>query len=159
MDFDLEMEQAKYIYDMKISRLSKVSEEKVETDLSDMYDQLPKLIKLTNDDEAILNKLIEEFTIMKDKYGDERRTAIELEDEIELIDLVKDEELVVTITSDQNIKSVSSSEYNKQKSVSFRHSFLYFSTTFFFSCCLTWFEIKVWKEGIHYSTIERRAQP
>ena len=44
---------------MKISRLSKVSEEKVETDLSDMYDQLPKLIKLTNDDEAILNKLIE----------------------------------------------------------------------------------------------------
>ena len=114
-EFDLEMEQAKYIYDMKISRLSKVSEEKVETDLSDMYDQLPKLIKLTNDDEAILNKLIEEFTIMKDKYGDERRTAIELEDEIELIDLVKDEELVVTITSDQNIKSVSSSEYNKQK--------------------------------------------
>ena len=114
-EFDLEMEQAKYIYDMKISRLSKVSVEKVETDLSDMYDQLPKLIKLTNDDEAILNKLIEEFTIMKDKYGDERRTAIELEDEIELIDLVKDEELVVTITSDQNIKSVSSSEYNKQK--------------------------------------------
>lgn len=114
-EFDLEMEQAKYIYDMKISRLSKVSVEKVETDLSDMYDQLPKLVKLTNDDEAILNKLIEEFTIMKDKYGDERRTAIELEDEIELIDLVKDEELVVTITSDQNIKSVSSSEYNKQK--------------------------------------------
>lgn len=114
-EFELEVEQAKYIYDMKISRLSKVSVEKVETDLSDMYDQLPKLIKLTNNDEAILNKLIEEFTIMKDKYGDERRTAIELEDEIELIDLVKDEELVVTITSDQNIKSVSSSEYNKQK--------------------------------------------
>ena len=114
-ELELEEEQAKYIYDMKISRLSKVSVEKVETDLSDMYDQLPKLVKLTNDDEAILNKLIEEFTIMKDKYGDERRTAIELEDEIELIDLVKDEELVVTITSDQNIKSVSSSEYNKQK--------------------------------------------
>ena len=46
---------------MKISRLSKVSEEKVETDLSDMYDQLPKLVKLTNDDEAILNKLIDSY--------------------------------------------------------------------------------------------------
>ena len=114
-EFELEEEQAKYIYDMKISRLSKVSEEKVETDLSDMYDQLPKLIKLTNDDETILKKLIEEFTVMKEKYGDERRTAIELEDEIELIDLVKDEDLIVTITSDQNIKSVSSSEYSKQK--------------------------------------------
>ena len=35
---------------MKISRLSKVSEEKVETDLSDMYDQLPHLVGLVEDD-------------------------------------------------------------------------------------------------------------
>lgn len=114
-ELDLEEEQAKYVYDMKISRLSKVSEEKVETDLSSMYEQLPHLISLTEDDEAILRQLIEEFTEMKNKYGDERRTAIELEDEIELVDLIKDEELIVTITSDQNIKSVATNEYNKQK--------------------------------------------
>ena len=114
-ELDLEEEQAKYVYDMKISRLSKVSEEKVETDLSNMYEQLPHLINLTKDDEVILKQLIEEFTEMKNKYGDERRTAIELEDEIELVDLIKDEELIVTITSDQNIKSVATNEYNKQK--------------------------------------------
>lgn len=114
-ELDLEEEQAKYVYDMKISRLSKVSEEKLETDLSSMYEQLPHLISLTEDDEAILKQLIEEFTEMKNKYGDERRTAIELEDEIELVDLIKDEELIVTITSDQNIKSVATNEYNKQK--------------------------------------------
>lgn len=114
-ELDLEEEQAKYVYDMRISRLSKVSEEKVETDLSSMYEQLPHLISLTEDDEAILKQLIEEFTEMKDKYGDKRRTTIELEDEIELVDLIKDEELIVTITSDQNIKSVATNEYNKQK--------------------------------------------
>lgn len=114
-ELDLEEEQAKYVYDMKISRLSKVSEEKLETDLSSMYEQLPHLINLTEDDEAILKQLIEEFTEMKNKYGDERRTTIELEDEIELVDLIKDEELIVTITSDQNIKSVATNEYNKQK--------------------------------------------
>ncbi len=114
-ELDLEEEQAKYVYDMKISRLSKVSEEKVETDLSNMYEQLPHLTSLTEDDEAILRQLIEEFTEMKNKYGDERRTVIELEDEIELVDLIKDEELIVTITSDQNIKSVATNEYNKQK--------------------------------------------
>ena len=113
-EFEIEEEQAKYIYDMKISRLSKVSEEKVETDLSDMYDQLPHLVGLVEDDEELLKQLIDEFTIMKDKYGDDRRTVIELEDEIELVDLVKDEELIVTITSDQNIKAVSTKEYNKQ---------------------------------------------
>lgn len=114
-ELDLEEEQAKYVYDMRISRLSKVSEEKVETDLSSMYEQLPHLISLTEDDEAILKQLIEEFTEMKDKYGDKRRTTIELENEIELVDLIKDEELIVTITSDQNIKSVATNEYNKQK--------------------------------------------
>lgn len=114
-ELDLEEEQAKYVYDMKISRLSKVSEEKVETDLSNMYEQLPHLINLTKDDEVILKQLIEEFTEMKNKYGDERRTAIELEDEIELVDLIKDEELIVTVTSDQNIKSVATNEYNKQR--------------------------------------------
>lgn len=114
-ELDLEEEQAKYVYDMKISRLSKVSEEKVETDLSNMYEQLPHLINLTKDDEVILKQLIEEFTEMKNKYGDERRTTIELEDEIELVDLIKDEELIVTITSDQNIKSVATNEYNKQR--------------------------------------------
>lgn len=114
-ELDLEEEQAKYVYDMKISRLSKVSEEKVETDLSNMYEQLPHLINLTKDDEVILKQLIEEFTEMKNRYGDERRTAIELEDEIELVDLIKDEELIVTITSDQNIKSVATNEYNKQR--------------------------------------------
>ena len=79
-----------------------------------MYDMVPKLVSLTNDDEAILNHLIEEFTEMKKLYGDERRTAIELEGNIEMIDLIKDEDLVVTITSDQNIKSVPTNEYNKQ---------------------------------------------
>ena len=113
-ELELEEEQAKYVYDMKISRLSKVSEEKVETDLSDMYDQLPHLVGLVEDDEELLKQLIDEFTIMKDKYGDDRRTVIELEDEIELVDLVKDEELIVTITSDQNIKAVATKEYNKQ---------------------------------------------
>ena len=114
-EFELEEEQAKYIYDMKISRLSKISEEKVETDLSDMYDKLPHLTSLTTDDEAILNHLVVEFNEMKEKYGDERRTVIELEDEIELEDLIKDEELIITCTSEGNIKSVSSAEYNKQK--------------------------------------------
>lgn len=114
-ELELEEEQAKYVYDMKISRLSKVSSEKVETDLSDMYDELPKLVRLTQDDEAVLTQLIEEFSAMKERYGDPRRSAIELEDDIVIEDLIKDEDLVVTITSDQNIKSVSSSEYNKQK--------------------------------------------
>ena len=113
-ELELEEEQAKYIYDMKISRLSKVSSEKVDADLADMQAKVPQLASLTEDDGALLNQLIVEFTNMKEEYGDERRTIIELENEIVVEDLIKDEDLIITCTSEGNIKSVSSAEYNKQ---------------------------------------------
>lgn len=114
-ELELNDEQAKYIYDMRISRLSKVSGEKVETDLQELNNKLPNLVQLTEDDEALLNQLIVEFTAMKEEYGDPRRTVIEIENEIVTEDLIKDEELIVTCTSEGNIKSVSIAEYNKQK--------------------------------------------
>lgn len=113
-EFELEDEQVKAITDMKLGRLKKVSTEKLENDLSDMYDKLPNLVRLSEDDTAILDQLVVEFQEMKAKYGDPRLTVIEPEDDIEMEDLVKEEDLIVTITSEQNIKSVSSSEYNKQ---------------------------------------------
>ena len=114
-EFGFTDEQAKYIYDMRISRLSKVSGEKVETELQDLNAKLPGLQLLTEDDGALLNQLIVEFTAMKEEYGDPRRTVIEIENEIVTEDLIKDEELIVTCTSEGNIKSVSIAEYNKQK--------------------------------------------
>ena len=113
-ELELNDEQAKYVYDMKISRLSKVSSNKLDEDIEAMNERLPILEGLTTDDEMILKQLIVEFKEMKKLYGDDRRTKIELENNIEIEDLIKDEDLIVTITSDKNIKSVSTSEYNKQ---------------------------------------------
>ena len=113
-ELELNDEQAKYVYDMKISRLSKVSSNKLDEDIEAMNERLPILEGLTTDDEMILKQLIVEFKEMKKLYGDDRRTTIELENNIEIEDLIKDEDLIVTITSDKNIKSVSTSEYNKQ---------------------------------------------
>ena len=95
-----------------------------------------------------------------EEYGyndfDKNASQIPYEESSIKMQKVSNDNLFVSVNEKTSLEN---NEYNKQKSVSFRHSFLYFSTTFFFSCCLTWFEIKVWKEGIHYSTIERRAQP
>ena len=110
----LNEEQAKHIYDMKLSKLSKVSEDKMTVELEDMEEKKPRLISLTEDDEAILQQLLVEFEEMKKKYGDDRRTSIEIEGERAAEDLIPDEDLIVTITSDGNIKSVSTKEYNRQ---------------------------------------------
>lgn len=113
-EFELEKEQVTYILNMGLIRLSKSNEEKVENELSDLYDLVPRYLAIINDNEVALSKLKEELAEIKDKYGDARRTMIELEDAIQEEDLIKDEDLIITCTSEGNIKSVLTSEYNVQ---------------------------------------------
>ena len=57
----------------------------------------------------------EEFEVLKDKYGDERRTKIEANDEeIEDEDLIESEEVVVTITHNGYIKQIPIDSYRSQ---------------------------------------------
>lgn len=116
-EYELEEEQAQYILDMKLKRISNQDEEKVEAELSDLYEKLPKLLEIINDEKVTMQTLKEELAVIKEKFGDDRRTNIDLETvaQIDVEDLIEDEDLVVTITSDGNIKSVSASEYSVQK--------------------------------------------
>jgi DNA gyrase subunit A len=58
-----------------------------------------------------------ELTDIKNKFKDDRRTVIDIQEKttIDEEDLIEDEDLVITITSEGNIKSVAASEYNVQK--------------------------------------------
>lgn len=116
-EYELEEEQAQYILDMKLKRISNQDEEKVEAELSDLYEKLPKLLEIIHNETVTMQTLQDELKEIKDKFGDDRRTNIELEvqNSIDEEDLIEDEDLVVTITSEGNIKSVSASEYNVQK--------------------------------------------
>ena len=116
-EYELEEEQAQYVLDMKLKRISNQDEEKVEAELSDLYEKLPKLLAIINDEKVTMQTLKEELFLIKDKFGDERRTEINIEstESIDEEDLIEEEDLVITITSEGNIKSVSASEYNVQK--------------------------------------------
>ena len=116
-EYELEEEQAQYILDMKLKRISNQDEEKVEAELSELYDKLPKLLEIIHNETVTMQTLQDELKAIKEKFGDDRRTNIELEvqNSIDEEDLIEDEDLVVTITSEGNIKSVSASEYNVQK--------------------------------------------
>ena len=63
-----------------------------------------------------MQTLKEELTEIKNKFGDDRRTNIDIEmnTSIDEEDLIEEEDLVITITSEGNIKSVSASAYNTQ---------------------------------------------
>ena len=115
-EFELEEEQAQYVLDMKLRRISNQDEEKVNNELSDLYEQLPKLLEIINDDKVTMETLQKELSDIKDKFGDDRRTQFNIEEtaSINEEDLIEDEDLVITITSEGNIKSVSANAYNVQ---------------------------------------------
>lgn len=115
--FELEEAQAEYILDMKLRRISNTDEEKVQAELDELYDKLPKLLAIINDERAAMETLKAELSEIKAKFGDERRTEIDLTTKATITteDLVVDEDLIITVTSEGNIKSVSASEYNTQK--------------------------------------------
>lgn len=112
---DLTEEQAKYLYDMRISVLSNQNETKLRNEYAKLEEEVPVLQAIITNDQACLTRLKVEMTELRDKFGDERKTEIALEEEITDEDLIKNENLIVTITSEGNIKSVLESEYNTQK--------------------------------------------
>lgn len=111
----LNEEQARYLYDMKVSVISNQNESKIRAEYEKLEEQIPILQAIITNDQACLTKLKAEMLELCKEFGDKRKTVIAIEGEITDEDLIKDEDLIITITSEGNIKSVLESEYNTQK--------------------------------------------
>ena len=115
--YGLNDEQTDYILNMKLRRINNQDKAKVEEELNELYDRLPKLLSIVNDEKVALETLKEELAIIKEKFGDNRRTSFDLSSNanITIEDLIVDEDLIITITNEGNIKSVSASAYESQR--------------------------------------------
>lgn len=115
-EFGLSEEQANYIYNMKIRELNNTNIEKVTSDYNSYVERSEFLEGIISDQNVALAELRDELVGLKEEYGDERRTTFDFNSkDISEEDLVKDEDLVVTITSEGIIKSVPASEFAAQK--------------------------------------------
>ena len=114
--FDLSDIQAQAILDMQLRRLAALERQKIE----DEYKQLMELIAELEDLLANPNKILEiiraDLTEVADKYGDDRRTRIAPDHEMDLSDesLIQDEPVFISITSRGYIKRVSDQAYRRQ---------------------------------------------
>lgn len=107
--------QAEAILEMKLRRLGKLERSK----LDEEYEALRKLMADLREilaSETRLNEVIkEELTDIKNRYGDKRRTAIEINgEEINYEDLIDEEAAVITITESGYIKRTSADTYTVQ---------------------------------------------
>ncbi len=108
--------QAKAILELRLQRLTGMEREKIK----DEYDELMKLIAHLNEllsNETMRFDLIKtELTEIKEKFGDGRKTEITyLDDEVKIKDLIKEEDVVITISHLGYIKRTPADEYRAQR--------------------------------------------
>lgn len=108
--------QAKAILELRLQRLTGMERDKIKQE----YDELMQLIAYLNDllsDEGKRFDLIKKELIeIKDKYADARKTEITyLDDEVKIKDLIKEEDVVITISHLGYIKRTPADEYRSQR--------------------------------------------
>ncbi|MCH1444420.1 MAG: DNA gyrase subunit A, partial [Flavobacteriaceae bacterium] len=107
--------QAKAIIEMRLRQLTGLEQNK----LRDEYDELQKVIKgfkeLLDSKSMRMDLIKEELTVIKDKYGDDRRSVIEYAGgDFRVEDIIPDEKVVITISHAGYIKRTPLTEYKTQ---------------------------------------------
>ncbi len=107
--------QARAILAMRLQQLTGLEREKVRAEYEELQRKIAEL-KAILADEALQRVIIErELTEIVERYGDERRTAIEMDEaDINIEDLIEDEQVVITISHAGYIKRTPITEYRAQ---------------------------------------------
>ncbi len=113
--FGLTDPQAQAIVDMTLGRLSGMERQKIEDRLNYLYGQIELLKGILADETKITGIIRDDLNEIREKYGDDRRTAIEVvENEILDEDLIDREDCVITVTNAGYIKRLSADTYSAQ---------------------------------------------
>ena len=108
--------QAQAILDMRLKTLSGLQREKIEEEYKQLMELIEHLRAILNSERLVFEIIKEELLEIKDKFGDERKTKIvAAEGEIDIDDLIKEEQTVVTLTHFGYIKRMPIDTYRSQR--------------------------------------------
>ena len=113
--FDLSDAQAQAIVDMRLRALTGLEREKLENEYKELEAKIAELKAILADEKKLLCVIKEEISLIADKYGDDRRTAIGYDEyDMSAEDLIPDDDIVVTMTNFGYIKRMSSDNFKSQ---------------------------------------------
>ncbi len=108
--------QANAILSMQLRRLTGLEKDKLTAEYEDLIKRINRFNEILSSERLLMSIIKEELNEIKEKYGDERRTDIVLnEGEIDVLNLIADESVVITITERGYIKRVNENTYKAQK--------------------------------------------
>ena len=113
--FGLTDVQAQAILDMRLKALQGLDREKLQAEFDELQQKIAYYNELLADPVKLQGVLREELIVIRDKFGDERKTEIqEIEDEIDIEDLIEEEQCVFTISNHGYVKRMPVDTYRTQ---------------------------------------------
>ena len=114
--FGLSEIQSNSILEMRLRRLTGLERDKIETELTELLKEIEELKSILASKQKVLNIIKEEMLEIKKKYGDERRTSIDMTaiDYIEDESLIPEEDIVIALTHNGYIKRMRTDTYKIQ---------------------------------------------
>jgi len=113
--FDFSEEQALAILDMKLQKLTSLETTKIKQEYEDLLNLIKELKEILASESKIYSIIKDELNELKKNYADERKTRIiDVEEEIQDEDLIKNENVVVTITHKGYVKRLPVDVYKSQ---------------------------------------------
>jgi DNA gyrase subunit A len=113
--FELTVIQADAILALRLSQLTALEADEIRKAHAEKMERIAYLRDLLGDEQKVLDVIKEELREIADAFGDDRRTQIaDSEDEIDIEDLIREQQMVVTITHSGYIKSLPLDTYRQQ---------------------------------------------
>jgi DNA gyrase subunit A len=114
-EFKLSDVQAKAILEMRLQKLTGLERDKIKAEYEELMKTIEYLKSILGDRVMRMEIIKDELLEIKEKYGDERRTAIEFAGgDVSIEDMIPDSEVVITISHAGYIKRTPLTEYKKQ---------------------------------------------
>jgi DNA gyrase subunit A len=108
--------QAKAILELRLQRLTGMEREKIRAEYDDLMKLIAYLKELLADEGKRFEVIRKELLEVKEKFGDARKTEITyLDNEVSIKDLIREEDVVITISHMGYIKRTSATEYRQQR--------------------------------------------
>jgi DNA gyrase subunit A len=108
--------QAKAILELRLQRLTGMERDKIKQEFDELMRFIAELQELLGNETLRFELIKKELLEIKEKFGDARKTEITfLDDEMQIKDLIKEEDVVITISHLGYIKRTSASEYRAQR--------------------------------------------
>lgn len=114
--FGLDEPQAQAIVQMRLGQLTGLERHKIEEEMAQLKEKIAEYMEILSSETRVLEIVKEEVLVLRDKYGDDRRTEIaNISGEVDIEDLIPEETCVFTMTTLGYIKRQPVDTYRIQK--------------------------------------------